>query len=477
MGDAGIEMPLPEAQLPISHSTPDTLDNQPREIHVLVTGFGPFKSFTNNPSYLIASAFSQTLQPAPPPPLPTKEKPKSPPVYGFLPSFLNRRVSANIQTQDQTQSPSVPIRTPNAKPYIIRIHTYPDAIHVAYAPTSVLIPCLLDPATNGSVFPGYPNGIDFDYIFHIGLASGRDSYTLETLAHRDEYLIPDVDDSIGAAISEMWKREDVPRSLDVGWDGADVLRRWKAEVERREAEGDVENSLSTSTTTAPSDATSSSPAKNESKQNTNDASSRAWLLQHGVLRPSSNTIFPTASTEQATQDQPQTSKPPTNKNNNLPSYTPIGGGGTTLRQIATPQTSHPSPSTSDTSQSTPTSTPRKSIVKLSRDAGRFLCEFILMCSLIQRYKQHQRVPVSSDAHSKLGKVAFLHVPNGTDRADVARGLMVAESAVRAVVGSWEGGWRNGEVYDGQGIGDGGLGGGGVDNAGFEERGTGDEVPR
>lgn len=474
MGDAGIEIPLPEPQLPISQPSVDRSQPQPRQIHVLVTGFGPFKSFTNNPSYLIASALPKTLSPAPPPPPPSKESSKPPTVRGYLPSFLNRHLSAHTQPQDNAQTIPQPVRNPNEKPYIIHVHTYPDPIHVAYASTSVLVPSLLDPATNGSVFPESPGGIDFDYVFHIGLASGRDSYTLETLAHRDDYLIPDVDDSIGTAISEIWKREDVPGSLEVGWDGADVLRRWKAEVERREAEDSVDNVSGLAAFPTPAqkpDGNPSSASDRNDQQDTNDASAKAWILQHGVLLHS-----PSKATPQSNED----AKP--KPNTNLPSYTPIGGGSG-LRQNINAASNTTTTTTTGTSTSTPSRPPRKSIVKLSRDAGRFLCEFILMCSLTHRYKQHQYVPIASDSDSKLGKVAFLHVPNGTEPADVARGAMIAESAIRSVVGSWEAGWRNVAVFEdeeGEAATTGGAAAGagaGVGEGGFEDKGTGDEIPR
>lgn len=38
------------------------------------------------------------------------------------------------------------------------------------------------------------------------------------------------------------------------------------------------------------------------------------------------------------------------------------------------------------------------------------------------------------------------MPNGTEKADIQRGKMVAESAIRSLVASWEGGYRNPLVY-------------------------------
>lgn len=453
MGDAGTQTPLPETHLPTSQPSIDASQTQPREVHILVTGFGPFKSFTNNPSYLIASALPQTLTPANSPPRP-KESTNSqsqpqPQGRNSISSFFNRHLSSNPQVQIQQPTPQ-PLRSPNETPYIIRIHVYPDPVHVSYTPTSVLIPSLLNPATNGSVFPDFPGGIDFDYILHIGLASGRDSYTLETIAHRDDYLIPDVDEGVGSLVSDVWRREGVPTSIDVGWDGQDVLRRWVAEVDKRDQEAfaKTDEAQRPASTSTPSETL---PLATTKEQDEDAVRVKNWMSRQGIL------LSPSAS-------QPSNTTPTTN-----PNFPRVGGGSAITRRTA-PR-------------------PRKPVVKLSRDAGRFLCEFILMCSLIYRWKEAQSQSQSQDqassTQSKLGKVAFLHVPNGTEAVDVARGVLVAESAIRAVVGSWEAGWRNGRVYEVVEGGKGevgevqrGVGAGvGVGEGAFEDKGTGDEIPR
>ena len=66
---------------------------------------------------------------------------------------------------------------------------------------------------------------------HIGMAGGRDHYTLETIAHRDNYKIKDVDDRDGWREGEYsWKKEEMPEYLRVGWDEVDVMSRWEKEV-------------------------------------------------------------------------------------------------------------------------------------------------------------------------------------------------------------------------------------------------------
>ena len=71
-------------------------------------------------------------------------------------------------------------------------------------------------------------------------------------------------------------------------------------------------------------------------------------------------------------------------------------------------------------------------VKMSTDAGRFLCDFIFYESLSERWKEQR---------DRVGKVCFFHVPGETDDASVDRGVRVAEAAIRSVVGSWEDGNR------------------------------------
>lgn len=80
-------------------------------------------------------------------------------------------------------------------------------------------------------------------------------------------------------------------------------------------------------------------------------------------------------------------------------------------------------------------------VRLSVDAGRFLCDFIYYESLSVRWKETNAGVVDADGRSREGKVCFLHVPGDTDPASLVRGTRVAEAAIRSIVGSWEDGMR------------------------------------
>lgn len=161
------------------------------EVHVLVTGAGPFLNFTTNPSYLIASSLPKTI-----------EAPKLPKIH---------------------------------------IHAYHEPIRVAYEYVRTTIPGLIfseEPSSDNNnnnnnedaASPQQPKQPrpKYDVVLHIGMASGRAYYTLETRAPRDGYTAKDVD---GETMSEdtLWKDEyRAPETLHTSFDTDDVWRRWKA---------------------------------------------------------------------------------------------------------------------------------------------------------------------------------------------------------------------------------------------------------
>jgi pyrrolidone-carboxylate peptidase len=124
--------------------------------------------------------------------------------------------------QQQQQQQNLPPPPQSTTPYEIRLIVHPTPIRVSYATVATLLPQLIAQHSP-------------DYIFHIGMAGGREHYTLETIAHRDGYKIRDVDDRDGWRDGEfVWKREGVPEAIRVGWDQVDVLGRWEREVRARE---------------------------------------------------------------------------------------------------------------------------------------------------------------------------------------------------------------------------------------------------
>lgn len=216
------------------------------------------------------------------------------------------------------------------------------------------------------------------------MAGGRDCYSLETRGHRDNYRIKDVDDADGLVWGEQrWKREGIPDVLHVGWNENEVLKRWEDGVKTGLAE-------------------------------------RGFLGKGEVQRA---------------MEQQQLSVPPAPARGHGP-MNPMWGTGNTPVSVSKAEEHR-----------------RKAVVKLSADAGRFLCEYALFESLSRRWLDARNSETSSteqhegkSAQERLGKVAFLHVPGWTGVEDINRGVMVAEEAIRALVGSWEDGYRrNGRV--------------------------------
>ena len=179
-----------------------------KEVNVLVTGFGagtpnrpdptgttsyqhqlivlqqPFLTFEANPSYLIASS---------------------------LPPILER-----------------------ARLPLIRIHVHPEPVKVAYKYVRETIPKVLFPETLSEANQSTDGGLEkvstkpqYDAILHIGVAGGRDYYTLETLAHRDYYTKKDVDGETMEG-DTLWREDyEAPAVLHTSYDTEDVWRRWK----------------------------------------------------------------------------------------------------------------------------------------------------------------------------------------------------------------------------------------------------------
>ncbi len=70
-------------------------------------------------------------------------------------------------------------------------------------------------------------------------------------------------------------------------------------------------------------------------------------------------------------------------------------------------------------------------LRLSTDAGRYLCDFIFYTGLLEYWKRGgDRSVGGGDA-----PVTFLHVPTGTEEREIEKGRMVAEGLIRALVES------------------------------------------
>ncbi|KAJ5139156.1 uncharacterized protein N7515_004004 [Penicillium bovifimosum] len=166
MGDYGSAGPLLHAT-PVDKDPPQPSASR-KEISVLVTGFGPFKTNLVNASYSIASS---------------------------LPS-------------------SFPFPSPkdhDAEPRRVSLHVHPTPITVSYATVRETVPLILEEfaASNGGRRP--------DLIVHIGIAAPREYYSVEILAHRDDYHITDVEGCSGYVDGEKrWKELGLPPILTPG---------------------------------------------------------------------------------------------------------------------------------------------------------------------------------------------------------------------------------------------------------------------
>ncbi|EFQ96857.1 hypothetical protein MGYG_08777 [Nannizzia gypsea CBS 118893] len=143
MGDFGATSSLDEhVSLPGQPITTEDDD----DIHVLVTGFGPFKTHPLNPSWLINSILPQ-----------------------YAPTSKNRRV---------------------------HIHAHPRPIRVAYATVRDEMPRIIEQ------FRAAHGGRPPHLVIHIGMAATRQYYAVETVAHREGYKHTDVDGQFAVPFDE-----------------------------------------------------------------------------------------------------------------------------------------------------------------------------------------------------------------------------------------------------------------------------------
>jgi pyroglutamyl-peptidase len=128
----------------------------------------------------------------------------------------------------------IPASPKNLTP--IHIHVHHEAIRVSYNHVADLVPKLLPPNN-----PLYPQP---DIILHIGLAAGRNFFTLEQGAHgRGFDKIPDVDGERfpDSSAEARFPSSKFPGVLKTSFDTSDVLARWKANLGYSSVEGNAED--------------------------------------------------------------------------------------------------------------------------------------------------------------------------------------------------------------------------------------------
>jgi pyroglutamyl-peptidase len=84
-----------------------------------------------------------------------------------------------------------------------------------------VVPALWERDTGG--------GKKIDFMVHVGMAGGRDFYSVERRGHRDGYAMGDVDGVVlgDERGTEGWVWEGCPVELESGVDVDDVWRRWR----------------------------------------------------------------------------------------------------------------------------------------------------------------------------------------------------------------------------------------------------------
>ncbi|KAK2831996.1 hypothetical protein FQN49_006957 [Arthroderma sp. PD_2] len=259
---------------------------QDDDIHVVVTGFGVSPSITINQLHHSYSKDETDRQ------QPFKTNPLNPSflITSLLPQYLP------ATAKDQRR---------------IRIHAHPLPIRVAYPSVRSDVPAIIE------AFRAAHDGRPPHLVVHVGMASTRQYYAVETIAHRDGYRVTDVDGQLGVPFDPT-----LPESLQPGM-----------------------------------------PCKTAA------------------------------------------------------AITPAGGS----IKI------NPSPPDTTFLQTWRKSLPpgRSIDVRLSHDAGRYLCEYIYYTSLSMAWEEQ-----------RPRGVVFLHVPGWTDRASVEMGADALVGLVRAMVECW-----------------------------------------
>ncbi|PGH05025.1 hypothetical protein AJ79_06912 [Helicocarpus griseus UAMH5409] len=334
MGDLGPAISEDHERLPDS---PTVTKESVEDVKVLVTGFGPFKTNPLNPSFLIASSLPETV------------------------------------TLPQTTS---------SPPRRIRIHTHPFPIRVAYSAVRSAVPEIIESFKNNH------DGRPPDLIIHIGMASTRDYYAVETVAHRDGYRITDVDGEVGYEDGEAhWKDLGLP----------DVLRPGPCTISSDGGQDAAHKKRATTVYT------------------TTGISTTSTIVTDTTTVDSTNTTTTTTTTT-TSSSAPEEQQDQRSIRNTIV---------TTITSTAASTPTSPSPPDAHFLKTWRSFTPESTDVRISEDAGRYLCEFIFYTSMAQAYRE-----------GRDRSVVFLHVPGRTDEESIEVGKEVAVGLVKCIVSCW-----------------------------------------
>ena len=125
----------------------------------------------------------------------------------------------------------------------VRIVVYPEPIRVSYEVVRALVPTFWD-GDHHHEADGDADAVpraeqqrqkpNYDLAIHIGMAGPQANYSVERLAHRDGYLLRDVDGMLlddeerRAREGDDWIWHGVPPELTSELDVDDVYKRWVA---------------------------------------------------------------------------------------------------------------------------------------------------------------------------------------------------------------------------------------------------------
>lgn len=116
----------------------------------------------------------------------------------------------------------------------------------------------------------------------------------------------------------------------------------------------------------------------------------------------------------------------------------------TVISTTTASTASTFPAPADEDDATTTTAPKGDLLRLSNDAGHYLCEFIYYTSLLEYWRREPKGLAKGER-----PVVFLHVPGQAEEEDLKRGRIVAIGLIKALVETREG---MGKVEEGKGEG-------------------------
>lgn len=285
-----------------------------------------------------------------------------------------------------------------------------------------------------------------DIVLHIGVATSRDYYSVEHHANRDGYQFPDVDGRNGCEAGEKrWREEGLPPVLLPGPTGTE-----EAELEMNANNGDEHGEDDTTgelKEPVPGEEDLENEDAHQPEEHKPESSSAAsatntnippYLIksphipgktQHpwwNVDVNDAKLVF-----HRACRTGPYRAEQGHVRRTTRHAKAVFSKGR--LFHPAPPDDAlidcwraHCPPARHQAGQEGQDQSPQPIDVRLSTDAGNYLCEFIYYTSLA--YACRKRA---------MRSALFLHVPGGTDEASITRGVEVTVALMKTVVECWE----------------------------------------